>query len=222
MIDDYLSGRRGQSHKRKSSNGRKPMTAFQITDQVVASCKKDRTGVKLGDTWFSGREVLQVNKGDTVSLQYTENGNFKNIVAGSFQVTAKGQYSGGSGGNSGGGYKKSSSGSNKNSVDYEAGITAGAAINNASLLLAHGIVVAPEGITHADVIGRLATEIARESIKLKKLIGRALAGGNSTPQQVQPAKQPAPAQAAPTPVQQPAPVQQPPAKFDDFDDDIPF
>lgn len=77
---------------------------------VVQTTRKDGKGFKMDDVWYSGYTPDELNgaqKGDSVTFEYTEKGQYKNIVKGTVQVT-KGapQSSGGGGGYSGGGDKQ--------------------------------------------------------------------------------------------------------------------
>ena len=52
------------------------------TKGIIASVRKDKHGFKIGDFWFSDRiNVVDVNRGDEVEVEYVENGQWKNIIS---------------------------------------------------------------------------------------------------------------------------------------------
>ena len=208
---------------------------FQLQNVKIDSASRSGEGICIADTWYNGQkgQKLGVNKDDTVSFQFTQDGNRNNIVPGSMQVVQKGKFSGGGGG----GYqKKNSYGGNKGGYQKDdAGMTAGAAVNQACLLISHGVVTANKGDLVATV-EKLAAQLADVSTNLKaKLKNRNASGaGSNSPIAAQGAAAPIPAQAQAQPVQQVASqsaqthlqggsstvvVQQ---DNINFDDDIPF
>ena len=180
----------------------------------IVSQRQDRKGFKLEDgVWYTSRNKLaeNLNKDSEVEFQYTVNESngrtYYNIVDGTFNITKEATYNrGGNGGgrSGGGGYQK------KDNADYEAGVTAGVAINNACLLIAHG----KEDISNLPAL-------ARKIAGLSKQLKAELKGGGQgqAPQQPQQAPAPQP-QSQPAPQPQPQPQQQ--GGSDDFDDDLPF
>ena len=67
---------------------------------LIQSVRKDRKGFKIDEVWYSGYTPDELNgasKGDTVTLEYTEKGQYKNIVKGTVQVTASAPAGGGGG-----------------------------------------------------------------------------------------------------------------------------
>ena len=176
---------------------------FQLQNVKIDSASRSGEGICIADTWYNGQkgQKLGVNKDDTVSFQFTQDGKRNNIVPGSLQVIQKGKFSGGGGGGS---YqKKGSYGGNKGGYQKDdAGMTAGAAVNQACLLIAHGAVAVNKGDL-INTVEKLSTQLANVSVNLKAKLKNQLAGGAG--QQTNSAAQVA---AAPTPVQaqaQPAP-----------------
>jgi hypothetical protein len=171
----------------------------------IVSQRQDRKGFKLEDgVWYNSRNKLaeNLNRDSEVEFQYTVNESngrtYYNIVDGTFKITKEATFNrGGNGGgrSGGGGYQK------KDNADYKAGVTAGVAINNACLLIAHG---------KADIssLPELARRIAGISKQLKVELKE---GGEVSP---------APQQPAPAPQSHVQLQQQ--GGFVDFDDDIPF
>lgn len=88
---------------------------------VIQSVRKDRKGFKIDEVWYSGYTPDELNgasKGDTVTLEYTEKGQYKNIVKGTVQVTASAPAGGGgSGYTKGGGDKQFRSVPELNRID---------------------------------------------------------------------------------------------------------
>lgn len=174
---------------------------------VIKSQRRDRKGFQLEDgVWYSSRNVLgkDLNKGSQVEFEYTVNEagdrTYYNITDGTFKITKAATFPRAGQATGGRSYQK------KDSPDFEAGVTAGVAINNACLLIAHG---------KADIssLPELARRIAGISKQLKVELKE---GGEVSPAPQQPAPQP---QTQPAPQPQPQPQQ---GGSDDFDDDIPF
>ena len=177
---------------------------------VIKSQRRDRKGFQLEDgLWYTSRNVLgkDLNKGSEVEFEYTVNESgdrtYYNITDGTFKITKAATFPRAGQATGGGSYQK------KDSPDFEAGVTAGVAINNACLLIAHG---------KADISS--LPELARRIAGLSKQLKAELKGGGQeqAPQQQQaPAPQP---QHQPAPQPQPQPQQQ--GGSDDFDDELPF
>lgn len=170
---------------------------------LIKSQRRDRKGFQLEDGfWYSSKNVLakDLNRGSEVEFEYTVNEaggrTYYNITDGTFKITKAATFpsSGRATGGGGGSYQK------KDSPEFEAGVTAGVAINNACLLIAHG---------KADIssLPELARKIAGISKQLKAELKEG--GGISTAPQ-----QPAPKQSAPAP--------QPQITQDDIYEDVPF
>ena len=58
---------------------------------LIQSVRKDRKGFKIDEVWYAAFAPDELNgavKGDTVTLEYAEKGQYKNIVKGTVKVTA--------------------------------------------------------------------------------------------------------------------------------------
>ena len=100
-----------------------------MTNVEVTSLRKDRRGFKIGENDWYSCDANHINKGDKVSFDIAQGPinqyGFPEKLAINVRVEEKSRWAGG--GKAYGGARKG-----------DAGVTIGSAINNASLLIAHG------------------------------------------------------------------------------------